>query len=174
MKPLLTLAVLAALVSGSATAQSTSTNRVTAKTDWTVFTDVNPTECWAVSPPKETVNTKDGRVVAVRRGKILLMVFSRPSEKVSEQVYFTGGYTFRKGSSVSLDIDGRSFELFVDGENAWAPSGSDDAKIVAAMKRGSKAVLSGVSERSGTVTKDTFSLLGFTAALDEVGKRCAG
>jgi hypothetical protein len=33
-------------------------------------------------------------------------------------------------------------------------------------------VVTGVSSR-GTTTKDTFSLLGFTAALDEAERRCA-
>ncbi|MEM6375482.1 MAG: invasion associated locus B family protein, partial [Pseudomonadota bacterium] len=54
---------------------------------------------------------------------------------------------------------------------AWPASTSDDAKIVAAMKRGTDAVLTARSSR-GTVTKDTFSLLGFTAALDEADSRC--
>jgi len=44
---------------------------------------------------------------------------------------------------------------------------------VTAMKRGSEAVLTARSAR-GTKTQDTFSLLGFTAALDEAAKRCNG
>jgi len=41
------------------------------------------------------------------------------------------------------------------------------------MKRGATAVVTGISKR-GTITKDTFSLLGFTAALEDVEKRCGG
>jgi hypothetical protein len=41
------------------------------------------------------------------------------------------------------------------------------------MKRGAKAVITAQSER-GTVTKDTFSLKGFTAAVTDAEKRCAG
>jgi len=44
--------------------------------------------------------------------------------------------------------------------------------VVAAMKRGKSAVLSARSSR-GTITKDTFSLLGFTAAVDDAAKRCS-
>jgi len=40
------------------------------------------------------------------------------------------------------------------------------------MKSGSTAVLTAQSKR-GTVTKDTFSLLGFTAAIKEANKRCS-
>ena len=153
-------------------AQETS-NRVSAKTDWSVFVESNPTECWAVTAPKETVNTKDGSVVSVRRGKILLFVFYRPSDNVKGQVAFTGGYPFAKGRPITMNLDNVTYNLSVDGEWAWPPSEADDAKIIAAMKRGAKAIVTAQSER-GTVTKDTFSLQGFTAALKDAEKRCAG
>jgi invasion protein IalB len=44
---------------------------------------------------------------------------------------------------------------------------------VTAMKRGASAVISAVSGR-GTATKDTFSLSGFTAAVEDTAKRCGG
>ncbi|MBR9650022.1 invasion associated locus B family protein [Thalassovita aquimarina] len=159
------------LVATGAWAQQTSDNQVAAKTDWSVFEENDPRECWAVSSPKETVNTKDGRVVAVRRSDILLMAFYRPGAGANGQVTFTGGYPFAKGSSVNLTIDESSYDLFTEGEWAWPASPSDDAKIITAMKRGKSAVLTARSSR-GTQTKDTFSLLGFTAAVEEAEKRC--
>lgn len=149
-----------------------STNRVAANTDWSVFVEDNPTECWSVSSPKETVNTKNGRAVAVSRGDILLFVSYRPGSKVKGQVSFTGGYPFAKGSTVSLTVGSNVYQMFTDGEWAWAAP-ADDAKIVSSMKRGASAILQAQSSR-GTKTKDTFSLLGFTAAVDEAGKRCGG
>ncbi|CUH64701.1 hypothetical protein TG4357_01442 [Thalassovita gelatinovora] len=163
-----TILVLAAT---GAWAQQTSDNQVAAKTDWSVFEESNPHECWAVSSPKETVNTKDGRVVAVRRSDILLMAFFRPGAGVSGQITFTGGYPFAPGSNVNLTIDDSSFELFTEGEWAWPATPADDSKIITAMKRGQSAVLSARSAR-GTLTKDTFSLLGFTAAVEDADKRC--
>jgi len=149
-----------------------STNRVAAKTDWSVFVEDNPTECWAVSSPKETVNTREGRVVAVRRSEILLFVSYRPGSGVKGEVSFTGGYPFAKGSTVSMKVGDNTYELFTSGENAWPATPADDAKLITAMKRGAKAVVTGRSAR-GTVTKDTFSLLGFTAAVEEAAKRCS-
>lgn len=160
-----------ALAATGAWAQEESTNQVAAKTAWSVFEDTDPKECWAVSSPTETVNTKDGRVVAVRRGDILLMTFFRPDADVDGQITFTGGYPFAGGSTVNLNIGGQEFELFTEGEWAWPASAEDDRKIIAAMKRGADAVLSARSSR-GTLTKDTFSLLGYTAALEEAEKRC--
>ncbi len=162
---------LAAMVATGVVAQETSTNQVAAKTAWSVFEDSDPRECWAVSAPTETVNTKDGRVVAVRRGDVLLMTFFRPGAGVQGQITFTGGYPFAGGSTVNMNIGGTEFELFTEGEWAWPASTGDDAKILAAMKRGSSAVLSARSSR-GTITKDSFSLSGYTAAVEEAEKRC--
>ncbi len=167
------LAAAVALVAGQGFAQESSSNRVAAKTDWSVFVEENPTECWGVSTPKETVNTKDGRIVAVNRSQTLLMVFYRPSAGASGQVAFTGGYPFANGSTVNMNIGGTEFEMFTEGEWAWPATVADDAKIITAMKRGASAVVTGVSGR-GTTTKDTFSLLGFTAAVEDAEKRCAG
>lgn len=163
-------ALLAVTATGAA-AQEESTNQVAANTAWSVFEDNDPRECWAVSSPTETVNTKDGRVVAVRRGDILLMTFYRPDAGVDGQLTFTGGYPFASGSTVNLNVGDTEFELFTEGEWAWPASTADDAKIIAALKRGTDAVLTARSSR-GTTTKDTFSLLGFTAAVEEAEKRC--
>ncbi|MCK0096114.1 invasion associated locus B family protein [Yoonia sp. F2084L] len=164
---------LALLTAQTAVAQEESDNRVSANTDWSVFVESDPTECWAVSAPKETINTRDGNAVDVRRGDIRLIVFYRPSEDVTGQVMFTGGYPFANESTVSLQVGDTTFQMFTDGETAWPATAEDDAKFVAAMKRGANAVLTGRSGR-GTQTQDTFSLLGFTAAVDEAANRCAG
>lgn len=160
-----------AAIATSAIAQEQSTNQVAAKTDWSVFVEDDPTECWSVSAPKETVNTRDGRVVSVNRSDILLFVFYRPGANVQGQVTFTGGYPFAPGSTVNMNIGGTEFDLFTEGEWAWPESAEADGKIIAAMKRGSKAVLTARSAR-GTTTKDTFSLLGVTAAIEDAAKRC--
>jgi len=160
------------LACGTASAQDTSTNRVVTDTDWSVFVDENPKECWGVSAPKQSNNTRDGQVVEVRRGDILLFVFYRPGASVTGQVAFTGGYPFATGSTPELDIGGTKFELFAEGEWAWPASPEEDAKIVAAMKRGSNATLVARSGR-GTRTEDRFSLLGFTAAVEEAARRCS-
>lgn len=170
LAPLMALG-LVLTAAGPATAQQSQAPCTSHVTDWSVCVAEGPKECWAVTAPKESVNTKNERVVAVRRSEILFMVFFRPDVGVSGQIGFTGGYPFAPNSTVGIDIDGKKFELFTEGEWGWPASASDDAKIVNALKRGSKAVLTAQSGR-GTKTEDTFSLLGFTAAYDEAEKRC--
>ena len=164
-------ASLALLLANAAAAQEESDNRVSANTDWSSFVEDNPTECWAVSAPKETLNTRDGTAVDVRRGDILLIVFYRPSENVNGQVMFTGGYPFAGESTVAMQIGDTTFQLFTQGETAWPATVEDDARVVAAMKRGANAVLTARSAR-GTQTQDTFSLLGFTAEVEKAETRC--
>lgn len=166
----------------SLAAQEESTNRVNAERDWSVFVADDPTQCWVVSTPRETVNTRDGRVVSVRRGEILFFVSFWPSEDRLSEVSFTGGYPFAEGSTVAMEIGSSTFELFTEnirnaeGElvgHAWPATPQDDQRIITAMKRGAEAVLTARSSR-GTQTQDTFSLLGFTAAIEDAEARCTG
>lgn len=174
MKRSLTTGILAglafSLVGGNSQAQDTA-NRVAAKTDWSIFVEDTPKQCWVVSAPKNTVNTQSGRVVAVRRGDIYMFVSFWPESNQLGEVSFMGGYPFAEGSTVSLSVGESEFELFTDGELAWAASAEEDRRIATALKRGVEAVVSGRSAR-GTNTKDTFSLMGFTAAYEDAQKRC--
>lgn len=164
-------AILAALLPTSAPAQE-ETNRVATESDWVVFEGASPKECWAVTAPKETTVTQNGQVVAARRGDILLFVTFRPEENVAAEVSFTGGYPFADGSTATLAIGGTTFEMFTEGEYAWPTTPNEDQKIVAALKSGSDAVVTAQSSR-GKTTKDTFSLLGATAMIEEAERRCA-
>ena len=117
---------------------------------------------------------RDGQPAEVERGDIRLFVAFRPGENVSNEVSFTGGYPFREGSTVTLAVGGSSFSLGPgagdSGEWAWTDP-ADDARAVAAMRRGASATVSGTSSR-GTTTEDTFSLSGFTAAVEDAEARC--
>ncbi len=164
------LVAVLGLMAGTGAMAQESTNNVATMTDWSVFTDENPKECWGVSSPRETVNTRDGQPASVRRGDILLFVTYRAGGSAGE-ISFSGGYPFADGSNVKIEIDGNAFDLFTNGEWGWPGTKEDDAAILTALKKGSTAVLTGRSGK-GTQTQDTFSLRGFTAAMEEAAKRC--
>ena len=155
---------------GSALAQESS-NQVAVQTDWAVFTEESPKECWGVTAPKSTVATRDGTEVSVRRGDVQLFVTFRPGAGAAGEVSYTGGYPFAEGSTVQVTIDGTNYEMFTQGEWAWPATPDADAQILAAMKRGADAIITARSGR-GTQTQDTFSLRGFTAAMTEAENRC--
>ena len=146
-----------------------STNVIATEGDWTVFAGESPKECWAVSPPKSSANTRDGQAVEVTRGDIRLYVAYRPGQ--NGEVSFTGGYPFAPDSTVEVDVGGQKFNLFTEGENAWTGSPSEDGKLIGALRAGSSVTATGRSSR-GTQTVDTFSLAGITAATNTARERC--
>jgi len=160
-------------------AQDESTNRVATETDWSVFVEDDPRQCWVVSQPTETLNTRDGNEVEVNRGDILMFVSFWPEQGRMGEVSFTGGYPYPDGHVVTVEIGDDTFEFYtenreVDGGNvgfAWSPTAEDDARLIAAMKRGANAIVTGVSSR-GTTTRDTISLFGFTASVEDAEARC--
>lgn len=175
-------AALIAFAACTASAQQSSDNRVGVHTAWNVFVDSNPTQCWIVAVPEKVENTRDGRAVSVNRGEIMMFVTFEPGRGSAPVISLTGGYSYADGSTVSVAIGDNTFEFFTlpaddpstaakDDEFAW-PDASEDAKILLAMKRGTSAEVTARSAR-GTTTKDTFSLYGFTAALEDAEKRCS-
>ncbi len=106
-----------------------------------------------------------------RRGKPRAAVAHRPAEGTRNEVSFAAGYRHGKNGVVTVAIGKRTFELFTRGDGAWAWNRKEDEALVAAMRAGRKMVVSGTSWR-GTKTRDTYSLSGFSAAHDAIGKAC--
>lgn len=156
-----------ALILAAATASAQQANSSGQNGDWSYFSSKNPKECYAAAEPGSSTATNAGKAVTVNRGQIRLYVTYRGQ---TPEIAFAGGYPFAPDSKVTLDVGGTKFELFTDGEWAW-PAPTDDTKVLAALKGGSQATVSGRSQR-GNVTKDTFSLKGATASIEEAAKLC--
>jgi hypothetical protein len=114
---------------------------------------------------------KSSRGKYTRRGETYIQVTHRPAAKARNEVGVTAGYTYRKDSEVEVRIDDSKFALFTSGDTAWARRKDDDDALVAAMRAGRTMVVRGTSARA-TLTIDTYSLTGFTAAHAAIGKAC--
>ncbi|MDB9924069.1 hypothetical protein OAC90_01160 [Planktomarina sp.] len=148
------------------------TERVAAMEDWAVFRSENPSECWAASNPTTSEVYRDGKIVSVRRGLIQLFTTYKPSKGISGQISFTGGYSLAPGKKLSVQVGSKSFKLNTNGgEWAWPLNKSVDAKIRSAFQEGQSVTITAQSQK-GTVTKDSFSLMGFTAANREAARQC--
>ena len=148
------------------------TARVAAMEDWAVFRSENPSECWAASNPTTSEVYRDGKIVSVRRGLIQLFTTYKPSKGISGQISFTGGYSLAPGKKLSVQVGLKSFKLNTNGgEWAWPLNKSVDAKIRSAFQEGQSVTITAQSQK-GTVTKDSFSLMGFTAANREAARQC--
>lgn len=164
-----------ALVVFASGAIAQSDESVVAYKDWSVFNPANPKECYIVSPPVSSTAQRGGSTVSVKRGEIRLFVTIRPADKIDKEVSYTGGYPFREGSTVSVDIGSDQHFMNVgtsdSREWAWTPTPEEDAKLIDSMRSGASAVFTATSSR-GTTTIDSFSLLGFSAALNEAERLC--
>jgi len=123
------------------------------------------TVCYIVSQPK--TSTPKG----VKRDPVFFLVTHRTKDHVKDEVNTIIGYSFKKNSIAKVDIDGKRFDLFTDNDGAWADSSAHDSQVVAAMKAGIKMKVTGTSDR-GTVTVDTYSLSGVTAAMSKIDSAC--
>lgn len=172
--PWKTLALLCLALPATPALAQTSGNAVASHDAWSVFVVGEPKECYIVSQPTGSAARIEGRPVDVNRGEIRLYVRFSPSENVRNEVSFRPGYPLREGEPVTAEFGSQTFQLDPGSgdANGWAwPAADDDVRIVAAMRAGSTATITGISAR-GTTTSDTFSLAGFTAAVNAADDLC--
>jgi hypothetical protein len=150
---------------GQGTAPRTNGGYLGAFGDWEAYRDAREGFCYAGSKPLK----QEGRYT--QRGDAFVLITHRPKEKSFDVVSFEAGYVYKDGAEVSVAIGPQSFTLFGQGEQAWARDGNGDAQLVKAMRAGSTMVVKGTSSR-GTLTIDTYSLKGVSAALDAINKAC--
>lgn len=167
-KIIVAAAVIGPWVAGGAPASAQSDGPLGTFTDWSAFAQGSGSArtCYIGSVPKK----EEGKYT--RRGDVRAWVSMRPAENVAGEVSIEAGYPYKDGSEADVVIDGKLFRLFTRGENAWAYDAKSDRALVAAMKAGRAMVVKGTSSR-GTLTTDTYSLSGFTAAHDAAAKACA-
>jgi hypothetical protein len=134
---------------------------------WTAYTyqEDGQKVCYmAASPESAKGNYK-------RRGNVYAMVTHRPADKAVGVFSYLAGYTYGSQSKVTVIIDGQPTLLLGQGETAWTANEEADRKLVTALRKGSKMIVEGVSDK-GTETKDTYSLKGSGSAYDAISKEC--
>ena len=104
------------------------------------------------------------------RGKNYILVYKiiGSDENI---VQVEAGYKYNLDKDIIFKIDNTYFDLYSiedSSETAWT---DDDKKVIYAMKKGLELVLSGESIY-GTITNDTYTLKGFTAAINMLNKNC--
>lgn len=160
-------ALLILFLSGVAFAQDQDPTSLGNFKDWAAYTykTAGGKVCYVVSQPKasEPKNAK--------RDPVFFLVTHRPGQGVRNEVSTIIGYPFKKDAVVKLGIDTASFDLFTNGDGAWADTSAKDKQIVAALKKGKSLSVKGVSLR-GTATVDTYSLDGLAGALAAIDAAC--
>lgn len=153
------------LVSLSSPAAAKDAKEIGSYGAWTAYTynEDGGKVCYMAATPT------DSKGDYTKRGTVYAMITHRPGAK-NVFSYLTG-YEYAKGAKVTLSIDGQPTVLYGADEVAWAPNEAADAKLVAALQKGSKMKVEGASAR-GTATVDTFSLKGSGSAYAAISKEC--
>jgi len=127
---------------------------------WTFVNDEN--WCYIGSIPSK----EEGDYT--QRGDTYFLVY-RINKDPEPTVQINAGYNYNEEKEVEITIDQSNFILFTQGDSAW--SNKQDKDIIYAMKKGKNMIVKGISSR-GTLTTDTYTLMGFTAAYNKLDKEC--
>jgi invasion protein IalB len=159
-------ALLTMAISGGA--QAAEPTSLGVFNDWTAYTYKAPDTkvCYVVSQPKSSESVKK-----VKRDPIFFIITHMPGRKINGEVSTIIGYPFKEQTTVQVKVDDADFELFTNGDGAWADTTAKEKKIVAAMKNGKKLSVTGTSWK-GAETTDFYSLDGLSAAMDKIDSAC--
>jgi len=81
------------------------------------------------------------------------------------------GYNYNLDSDILVKIDNGQHNFYSTEDSPDTAWTDNDDKVIYAMKKGLELILNGESSR-GTVTNDTYTLKGFTAALNKLNEDC--
>ena len=104
-------------------------------------------------------------------GDSWMLVSNEPRSGYRHTVSFTLGRRLKAGSVVRANVGKQTFELLADGDTAWTTDDRSNLRLVVAMKRGRRMVVSATAT-GGERVLDSFSLMGFVKALEQTAKHC--
>ena len=127
--------------------------------------------CYMLSEPVEKLPRN------VRRGKIYFSIMHHPANSVRNEASVSIGYPFSSKSNPYARVGTDSFDfdsgvqMDADPSWAWLRNPAHHDRLIDMMKRGNQLIFKGTSAR-GTLTTDTYSLLGFSKALARLNQAC--
>ena len=108
----------------------------------------------------------------LKRDPSRLFVSFRPSEKIKNEVSVTNGYEFKVKSPVQAKSGKKNYDMFSKGRFAWVVDDKDEAKLIATMKKASRLMIVGNTNKDEQTT-DHYSMMGFTKAYNTAKKNCS-
>ena len=121
--------------------------------------------CYIGSIPIESDLPKDKK-----RGDTYILVYKMLGNSDSI-IQIEAGYNYKLSQDIMITIDSANYKFYTTEDipdSAWTDNDND---VIYAMKKGLQLLVTGESNR-GTITNDTYSLKGFTAAYNKLKKDC--
>ena len=160
--------------------------------DWSVFQSQAGKShiCYTLAQPKERAPAD------LKRDPAYAFISERPAERVRNEVSFIMGFEVEAASppadskdkkkadakdkksksepiSPTAVIGDAEFELLPKGNNVWAKNAAQESQLIDEMRKGAKLMIKAASKK-GKVTVDSYSLAGFSQAIDRALKDCPG
>jgi hypothetical protein len=163
--------LLVALVSVPAFAADTQPTLLAAYKNWSAFqaSTSDGKTCYVLAHPKSSEPKK------AARDPMYFLISDWPSRSAKSEPQIVPGYQFKEDSKVTAQVGSDKFEFFTKNDggagSAWVKDPADETRLIAAMKRGAQVIVTGISQR-GTMTHDTYSLGGLSAALTKIHTAC--
>jgi len=108
----------------------------------------------------------------LKRDPSRLFVSFRPAENIKNEVSVTNGYKFKLKAPVAAKSGKKNYDLFSKGRFAWVVDNKDEAKLISTMRKASRLMIIGNTEK-GDQTTDHYSMMGFTKAYNTAKKSCS-
>ena len=86
-------------------------------------------------------------------------------------VQLEAGYDYKLGKDIIVKIDKGIYNFYTTEDLPAAAWTNEDNNVIFAMKKGLELIVTGESSR-GTITNDTYTLNGFTSAINKLTKDC--
>ncbi len=172
LRILLSAVLYAATVAGALAQGAAKPTLVGTFNDWTMWSyngsyngNGQGKICYIYSEPDEMQPPR------LDHGRVSFSVTTSPTQGVSNESNFVAGYTLQEQSSVTVEIDGKRFTMFTQGDSAWLLDKAEEPQLLSAMKAGRSMVVKAKSRR-GNETSYSYSLSGVTAASEKMSDEC--
>lgn len=134
---------------------------------WATYTynNAGAKVCYAATQPS------DMQPAGVNRDPVFMFITNRPKEGVKHEISVITGYPYKEGSKTTVKIGDATFSMYTKDQGAWVENPAEESRFINTMKSGATMVITGTSRR-GTVTTDTYSLKGISAALKRIDGEC--
>jgi len=136
--------------------------------------------CYTLAQPK------DRAPADLKRDAAYAFISDRPGEGVRNEISFIMGFDVANppdaaapadpkkklaGKEAVAMVGDQSFELLAKTTNLWVKNAAKEGQLIDEMRKSAKLQVKAASKK-GNVTTDTYSLAGFSQALDRVQKDC--
>ena len=169
---LLSAAFAATALSGALAQVAAKPTLVGTFSDWTMWSYTGSYAgngegkiCYIYAEPSDMKPPK------LDHGRVSFSITASPAQGVQNEANFVVGYELKDQAPVTVDIDGKKFTMFTQGDSAWLLNKDEEPELLDAMKNGKRMVVSAQSRR-GNRTTYNYSLSGVTAAADKMIAEC--